>query len=271
MKLFISSDMEGTCGITVWDETDYSKGGVFFDYFRTQMTKEVSAACAGAKEAGAAEVHVKDAHGGGRTIIPTELPMGVTINRGFSGGTLSMVQGLDEGFDALAFTGYHSPAYGNGNPLSHTMTGAADVITINGKRTSEFTLWAYTAAMLRIPVIFLSGDEGMCRDAKEMIPGITVVGVNKGQGAAVTSIHPKEAETRIKEGMSKAVKSLLETGSKDCLVSLPPSFDVIIKYKEHVKAFSNSHYPGAKLIDEKTIQFTAADFGDVLRFIHFVI
>ena len=271
MKLFISSDIEGTCGITFWDETDYEKGGRFFVYFRVQMTKEVSAACAGAMEAGAAEVRVKDAHDGGRTIIPSDLPMGVCIDRGFSGSTLSMVQGLDEGFDALAFTGYHSPAHGSGNPLSHTMTGAVDEVFINGKRASEFTLWSYTAAMLKIPVIFLSGDEALCREAKEWIPGITTVAVNKGRGASVTSIHPKEAETRIKEGMKQAVKSLIETGAKSCMIPLPPSFDVTIKYKEHVKAFSKSQYPGAKLINEKTISFSAADYGDVLRFFHFVL
>ena len=271
MKLFISSDMEGTCGITFWDETEYTNGGRFFDYFRVQMTKEVSAACSGALEGGAAEVRVKDAHGSGRTIIPSELPLGACIDRGFSGSPLSMVQGLDEGFDALAFTGYHSPAHGSGNPLSHTVTTTVDEMTINGKRASEFAMWSYTAAMLRIPVIFLCGDEALCHAAKEWIPGITTVAVNRGKGASVTSIHPKEAEKLIKEGMKQAVASLLEKGGKECLVSLPASFDVTIKYKEHAKAFSYSNYPGAELINEKTIRYSAADYGDVLKFFHFVL
>ena len=271
MKLFISSDMEGTCGITSWDETDHEKGGRFFDYFRVQMTKEVSAACTGALEAGITEIRVKDAHDGGRTIIPSELPMGVHMDRGFSGSPLSMVQGLDDGFDALAFTGYHSPAHGNRNPLSHTITTAVDEMTINGKRASEFTMWSYTAAMLHIPVIFLSGDEALCQAAKEWIPGITTVAVNRGNGASVSSIHPKEAEKLIKDGMKQAVKSFLETGGKGCMVSLPASFDVTIKYKEHAKAFSYSNFPGAKQINEKTIGFTAADYGDVMKFFHFVL
>ena len=271
MKLFISSDMEGTCGITFWDEADHEKGGRFFDYFRAQMTREVSAACAGALEAGAAEVRVKDAHGGGRTIIPTELPMGVSITRGFGGGPFSMVLGLDQGFDALAFTGYHSAAHGNGNPLAHTMNSTIDEMIINGKRASEFAMWVYTAAMLHIPVIFLSGDEALCNEAKEWIPGITTAALNRGRGASVTSIHPKEAETLIKEGMKQAVKSFLETGGKQCLISLPQSFDVTIKYKEHAKALYNSYYPGAKQINEKTIGFTAANYSDVMRFFHFVL
>ena len=110
MKLFISSDMEGTCGITHWDETDYDKGGRWYDYFREQMTREVAAACAGAREGGADDILVKDAHDSARNIIPTELPRGVRLGREWSGGLYSMVDGLQQGFDALAFTGYHSPA-----------------------------------------------------------------------------------------------------------------------------------------------------------------
>ncbi|MDR2648126.1 MAG: M55 family metallopeptidase, partial [Clostridiales bacterium] len=129
MRLFISSDIEGTTGIVHWDETDYDRGGRWYDYFRERMTREAAAACIGAKEGGAEYIRVKDAHDWARNIIPAELPEGVTIHRGWSGSPLSMVDGLDEGFDALALTGYHSPGHGDGNPLAHTMTPAADEVT----------------------------------------------------------------------------------------------------------------------------------------------
>ena len=45
MKLFISSDIEGTCGINDWDETEIGKPG--YDRFALQMSREVSAACSG--------------------------------------------------------------------------------------------------------------------------------------------------------------------------------------------------------------------------------
>ena len=41
-KLFISADIEGTCGITAWEETDAK--GRNYDYFCERMTAEVSAA-----------------------------------------------------------------------------------------------------------------------------------------------------------------------------------------------------------------------------------
>ena len=47
MKVFLSADMEGTCGIVSWPETERTTP---FDYSpaQKQMTREVAAACQGA-------------------------------------------------------------------------------------------------------------------------------------------------------------------------------------------------------------------------------
>ena len=46
MKLYISADIEGTTGITRWDETE--NGHSRYPYFAEQMTREVAAAINGA-------------------------------------------------------------------------------------------------------------------------------------------------------------------------------------------------------------------------------
>lgn len=267
MRLYISSDIEGTAGIVHWDETDYDRGGRWYDYFRAQMTREVAAACAGAKEGGAEYIMVKDAHDLARNIIPAELPEGVVIQRGWSGSPFCMVDGLDGGFDALAFTGYHSPSHGSGNPLAHTMSPAAGEVLINGQRASEFLIHSYIAAMLKIPVIFISGDAALCESAKAFIPGITAVAVNTGKGAAVTSLHPADAVRLIREG----VKTAVEKGGKDCLPEMPDHFTTIIKYQDHRKAYKFSFYKGAELTDEKTLRFESDDYMDILRLYHFIL
>lgn len=81
MKLFISSDIEGTTGITAWDETEWSDPRSL--YFREQMTREVTAACEGAADAGFGEIWVKDAHDSARNIIPDRLPENVKLLRGW--------------------------------------------------------------------------------------------------------------------------------------------------------------------------------------------
>ncbi|MFV0414560.1 MAG: M55 family metallopeptidase [Oscillospiraceae bacterium] len=267
MKLFISSDIEGTCGITHWDETDYDRGGRWYDYFREQMSREVAAACEGALAAGAKDILVKDAHDSARNIIPTLLPRPVHITRGWSGHPYVMVDGLAKEFDALAFTGYHSPAYCGGNPLSHTMATNLDKVVINGQLASEFTIHSYIAAMLGVPVVFLSGDETLCGQAKELVSGITTVAVNRGKGNSATSMHPLEAQEKIREGMQKALSGNLEA----CKVKLPAYFTTEVTYKEHPRAYRCGQFPGARMADDKTIVFESANYEDILRFYLFVL
>ena len=72
MKIFVSSDMEGTAGVCHWDEV--SKGQDLYEHFARQMSREVAAACEGALAAGADEILVKDAHDSARNINPEMLP-----------------------------------------------------------------------------------------------------------------------------------------------------------------------------------------------------
>jgi D-amino peptidase len=233
------------------------------------MTKEAAGAARGALSAGACAVRIKDAHDSARNIIPSELPRDerVSVHRGWSGSPFSMVAGLEEGFDALAFTGYHSPSHDSGNPLSHTMSTSVYELRLNGERASEFTIHSYIAAMLSIPVIFLSGDEALCEKARGFVPGIQTVSASRGVGNSSTSMHPDEAVSRIESTMSKAVAS----GGKDCLISLPESFSASVKYVHHWQAFRSSFYPGASLADERTVAFETRDYMEMLRFFHFTL
>ena len=45
-RIFLSADIEGTCGIAHWAETELGKPD--YEPFRRQMTREVAAACEGA-------------------------------------------------------------------------------------------------------------------------------------------------------------------------------------------------------------------------------
>jgi D-amino peptidase len=83
----------------------------------------------------------------------------------------------------------------------------------------------------------------------------------------MTSIHPVLAVERMKEG----VKTALSGSWKTCRISMPAHFDVKIKYVSHIKAVSNSLYPGTKLLDEKTVAYASNDYMDIMRFFHFVL
>lgn len=266
MNVFISADIEGTCGIACWAETERATP---MDYtpFQKQMTREVAAACEGAIAAGAETVFVRDAHDSARNLDPAALPECVRILRGWTGDPLSMMSGLDRGhFDAVLFTGYHAWAACGGNPLSHTMNLQNEYVTLNGVRMSEFLMNAYTAGYYGVPVPFLSGDAALCRFAQELIPNITTVAVNEGIGGAVASIHPAVAVKQIRQAAQQAVRN-----AKNCAVPMPDHFDMTVRFREHTKAYSKSFYPGARLEDEKNVRFAADDWFEMLRFSHFVL
>lgn len=266
MKLFLSSDIEGTCGITCWDETEY--GTQRYQYFQKQMTREVCAACEAADALGYS-VTVKDAHDSAMNIIPDELPQSAGLIRGWVRDLHSMMGGINhDKYDAVGFTGYHSAAMSEGNSLSHTMTLKAHWVKINGKYASEFVINAYTAAMYGIPVVFVSGDEALCEAAKELVPGITAVPSKKGLGAACVSKHPDKVCEEIKRGMDTALRGDYKS---TCKVKLPERFLVEIAYKDVNDCTVNSYYPGVRRLDGKTILFETDNYLEVLRLIHFVL
>jgi D-amino peptidase len=265
MKIFISADIEGITGVCDWDET--MKKAADYAEFRDQMTAEVAAACAGALEAGATEILVKDAHDTGRNIIASRLPKEARVVRGWSGHPFSMVQELDHTFAGLILVGYHSRAGADTNPLSHTMSGSIASITINGRPTSEFLLHAYAASSVRVPTVCVTGDAGICREVREVNPHIAVVPVKEGVGNSTISLHPDVAVEHTRD----TVRSALRGDRTQCIVPLPETLTVIIRYTNHAKAYRTSFYPGAKLLEPGVLEFVARDFFDVLRLFLFAV
>ncbi|SHK04070.1 M55 family metallopeptidase [Paramaledivibacter caminithermalis] len=266
MKIYISADIEGITGVTSWSETD--KGHADYSDFVKQMEKEVCAACKGAIKAGAKEILIKDAHDSGRNINPAVLPRDVKLIRGWSGHPFSMVQELDESFDALMFIGYHSCGGSKHNPLSHTMNSSdVNYIKINGRYASEFLIHAYAAATVNVPVVFVSGDKGLCDEIKEVNENISTLAVKEGIGNSTLSIHNDLAV----ELTQKKVEQTLSSNFKLCEIKLPDSFEVEISYAKHTKAYKASFYPGMKQISPTNVLFKTKDYFEVLRMISFVV
>ena len=266
MKIYISADIEGITGITHWDETEKTKSD--YQKFAKQMTDEVKAACEGAIKAGAKEIWIKDAHDTGRNIIADELPRSIRLVRGWSEHPYLMVQELDESFDALLMIGYHSFSSSGSNPLSHTLSSSAlNYIKLNGEYASEFLIHGYAAATMGVPVVFVSGDEGICTEANKVNKNIKTVAVNKGVGNSVISIHPQLAVEKIKEG----VESILKGDIDKCKIELPEYFKVKISYKKHISAYKASFYPGMKQNSSTSLVFETDNYFEVLRMLLFAI
>jgi len=266
MKVFISADIEGVTGIAAWEEA--RKDVAAYAEFRRQMTAEVAAACEGALEAGATEVLVKDAHGSGRNIMAAQLPRGARLIRGWSGHPQLMMQELDSTFDAVMMIGYHSPASSHGSPLGHSFSwDKVYRLTINGVRASEFLCNSYTAYVHKVPVVYVSGDKGLCAEVSAFNHAIHTTAVKEGIGGSTLSLQPDDATALIKTGAREA----LTRNIRDLQCPLPDHFDVELSFKDQAPAYRASHFPGAVRKDDTTVGFESRDYLDVLTFLMFVI
>jgi D-amino peptidase len=264
-KLYISADMEGTCGIADWKETEL--GEAQGAYFRAEMTSEVKAACEAAIKTGVGDILVKDAHDSGRNIDPSALPTRVRIMRSWTRDPFSMMAGIDSSFYGVFFIGYHSAAGTDGNPLAHTMNLNNVAVRINGVLASEFMINAYTAGLVGVPVLMLAGDRALCQTAAAVQPNIRTVAVSEGNGNASISIHPALAHERI----AAAAVEALSADPKTMMVELPGSFEVSIFFKQHFLANRGSYYPGASRPGAHEVVFRSGSWAEVLAFLFFVL
>ncbi len=264
-KLFISADIEGTCGISAWSETIKERA----DYapYAQRMSREVAAACEGALEAGVEMILVRDAHDSARNIDWSFLPRQAQLIRGWGQDPLSMMTGLDESFMGVVFTGYHDAAGSGENPLSHTLDTGVIWMSLNGEPLSEAVINTYTAARFQVPVLAITGDAGICARMQALVPGIRTVPVNRGRGGLVLSIHPELAQQHIREAVAKACDQANEREP----LPLPEQFRLDVRYKEHPKAHRASFYPGMQRLDSHTLRYEAEDWYEVLRMLHFCV
>ncbi|MBF4692749.1 M55 family metallopeptidase [Fusibacter ferrireducens] len=267
MKLYVSSDMEGIAGVVSWDEVN--KGQSEYVWACEQMTREVQVVCETAMALGSEKILLKDAHDTGRNIDISELPKGVLINRSWSRDLLVMMSGVDEGYDAVIFTGYHAGAYSDGNPLAHTINATSmKWIKMNGVLVSEFMMNAYTAAYYKVPVIVITGDQAICQEAKRLIPEITTIAVKSCKGGACTTMTGNHALAAIEEGTKIALKKFKASPSA-CMLSIPEKMTFEINFTNAALAYRASQYKEVELVDACTIRYSTTDYYEFLRMFFF--
>ncbi len=264
-KIFISSDIEGTAGIVDWNETELKeKDG---DYFRAQMSREVAAACRGALSGGVDEVFVKDAHDYARNIDPMALPEQALLLRSWTRDPYMMMSGIDSSFAGAFYTGYHSGAGMNTNPLAHTMNLKNNYVMINGVKASELYINMLSASYNGVPSLMVTGDEGLCNWAQSVNPGMETVAVSRGMGGGSVSINPRLAVRRIEEAAQRALDK--DTGK--LVLPLPDRFEIEICYREHILAHKGSFYPGVTKRGTHCVAFTANDWYEALRTMFYIL
>jgi D-amino peptidase len=259
MKVYVSADIEGIGCIVRGEQS--SPGGREYNWARKIMTDEVNAAVQGAFDGGATDVVVCDAHNVGLNLIPEDLDERVSIVMG-SPRTLSMMEGVDMGFDATFLVGYHSMAGTPDSPIVHTFHGRVAEVRVNGRAIGEIGISAALAGYYGAPVALVTGDDKTVREARRLLGPVETVEVKKGRGMyAALCLSPTRSRSLIYDGAKKAVSRMKEF--KPFRIKAPVGLHVRFTTASSVDRVLRM--PGVERVDNLTVRFKGKDFLEAFK------
>jgi len=212
MRIFISVDIEGVTGVCHVKQADDLGSPAWRDAC-VLMRGDLDAALEACRAVGVREVVVSDGHYDGDNLSVDGLAPGVSLVSGAQQG-LSMMEGIDAGFDAVLFVGYHAMAGTQAAVLAHTWNGQISRVTVvdesNGERreVGELGLNAGVAGALGVPLVFAAGDDKLAAEARALVPGIETAVVKCGiTRTAARFLDPVSAREAIRAGVERALRA----------------------------------------------------------------
>lgn len=259
MNIYLSVDMEGITGLPDHTFVDSAKHN--YERSRRIMTEEANAIIRSAFEKGADKVLVNDSHSKMNNLLVEDIHPDADLITGDL-KPLSMVQSIDSTFEGAIFAGYHSRA-GQPGVMSHSMIFGVRNMFINDVVIGELGFNAYVAGHFGVPVIMVAGDDGACREAEALIPGIVTAAVKQSiSRSAVKTLHPTKAHALLAE---KTGEAIAKRHTIQPLV--PPKNPVLrIEFNNYGQAEWAALMPGCEIEPGTTIvKFEAKDIIEAYR------
>lgn len=206
-KIYINTDLEGISGVYKFDQTrqkDTPLNIQACEYFMGDLEAVIN----GLHDAGVKEIIVLDGHGS-QVMIPHMMVGGAKYITGKprpGAGNLSL---LDSTFSGMILLGFHAMMGTPDGVLNHTQNSKSENrYWYNGVESGEIAQNAAIAGYYGVPVIMVTGDEALCREAGKFFgKDVVRVAVKKGLSREAAVLYPFE-ETRkaLREGAKQAVK-----------------------------------------------------------------
>ena len=177
---------------------------------------------------------------------------------------LSMMQGIDSSFAACLFIGYHAKAGTENAILDHTISSSVvRSVKVNGIEMPELGLNAAIAGYYGVPVVLVSGDTAVCKQAGEILgKDVVTVAVKEAHGRLAAKLVPMaEARLKLTAGVKEALGKLPRM--KPYKLASPHDFE--LGYHVSAQADMGAMIPGTKRIDARTLVFAAADYIEGFR------
>jgi D-amino peptidase len=264
MKVFVSVDMEGATGIVHNDQlmpgkSDYARG-------RKLLTGDVAAAVGAALSMD--DVHhvlVCDGHGTMRNLLIEELPANCEVVVGpASSKTLCQSEGLDASFGAVMYVGYHARSGSKNAVLPHTWIGSLlHEVRVNGRVFGETALNAAIAGEFGVPVVFVAGDEAVCREAKaDLGEDLVTVAVKRATGPkAAVCRTPAATAQDIRLGVLQGLESL--KNRKPFRVA--GLVEIVLAFHQNAQADRAGKRPGVERTGDREVTLRRATYLEAVR------
>jgi D-amino peptidase len=265
LKVHISVDMEGVAGAVTGDQL----GPAGFEYgrFREFMTREALAAIEAAKEAGATEIVVADAHGNGENLLIEQLPGDVRVIRSWP-RRLGMVAGLDDSVTAALFIGYHAGTNNVAGVRAHTFSSAnLTRVALNGTNVTEGSWNAAIAGHFGVPIVMMSGDDAAIAEVRKAVGAMEAAETKRSLGFhSANTITPQASYTLIKQRAAAAFGRLGDF--KPLKVQTPVTVDV--SFKNYLPSEVLAYLPIFERTDSHSIRFRAKDMVEASAIMSFI-
>jgi D-amino peptidase len=266
-KFYISIDLEGLPGICTYSQV--GPGLSLYSDARRIMTWTVNVVVDELRRLGAEDVLVADSHAfmGNIEYMGVEVP--ARLLQGYP-RPFSMVLGLEEGFDAAIFLGYHAAAGTQGGFLDHTYSSRVIYrVYVNGEQASEYLLNAMYAGELGVPVVMVAGDERLREQVEKHTPWTVFVPLKRGVGRLAAEYETRPIiEQKLKRAVHEAYTRLDRGEAKPLKPQAP--LKLRIELREALYADMVQVLPGVKRVDAYTVEYEASSAREALGLVEAV-
>ncbi|MBN1555475.1 MAG: M55 family metallopeptidase [Phycisphaerae bacterium] len=262
MKVLIGTDLEGVAGVVDFETQAYGNGK-YHEQAKVLLTREINAAVDGLLEAGVEDILVIDGHGPGGVSFEHLHPRAKLLH-GRPPAPQHAYDTVAREHDVCIMLGQHAMAGVEDGNLNHTQDSrAVDSYTLNGNPIGEIVQFALYHGALGLPLIWLTGDEAACREARDLIPDITTTAVKKGLSRlCAISLSAEVSRELIRKDAIKAVENHKRNPIPPLTWPGPYVLEKRFFHSHSKDAYVN--HPMAEIVDSQTVRLRSENILDIL-------
>jgi D-amino peptidase len=256
-RIYIVVDMEGVSGIRLREQC--APGTVAWQEARPWIASDVNAAISAAFDCGVEEVLVCDSHANCNNLPLDLLDSRALVEQPYKH---QLLPGLTEEFAGLFVIGAHARAGTADAFMDHTWNLTWFRYKLAGDDCGEIGMWAAYAGHFSVPLLMVSGDAAVCREAEDFVPGVEAVGVKEAIARdCARTMSPQVASKWIAEAAERALGRIGEI--EPAMVDLPN--EVELEYTKTEYADEAGQRSGTERTGPRSVQRELGSTLDLIK------